>query len=269
MDNIPPPSTTVGRQLSPLMRIPSLRDCFLSDGGFDVDKYLQRQTALRQRLLWRTSSALNLTNVVGESLSIGNQARGTAAMGIKKTQAPRCVFSCKESADLELQVIKPNECQWWKMYVENHFMLEDSSLHVKFWMQFRVPYANYLELLQWIRDNTHFACWCGEKINNKMSSPIQLLVLGLLRYLGRGWTFDDMEEQTAISKEVHRTFFYAFIVFGSTSFYSRFVLTPLHLPEALSNMREYKVAGFPGCIGSTDCTHITTERCEYRLKNNH
>ena len=147
MDNIPPPSTTVGRQLSPLMRIPSLRDCFLSDGGFDVDKYLQRQTALRQRLLWRTSSALNLTNVVGESLSIGNQARGAAATGIKKTRAPRCVFSCKESADLELQVIKPNKCQWWKMYVENHFMLEDSSLHAKFWMQFRVPYANYLELL--------------------------------------------------------------------------------------------------------------------------
>ena len=34
-------------------------------------------------------------------------------------------------------------------------------------------------------------------------------------------------------------------------------------------MQEYKVAGFPGCVGSTDCTHITTERCEYWLKNNH
>ena len=148
-------------------------------------------------------------------------------------------------------------------------MLEDTSLRAKFRTWFRVPYAFFLELLQWIRDDARFARWCGEKINNKMSSPIQLMVLGLLRYLGRGWTFGDIEEQTTISKEVHRIFFHAFIDFGSTSLYSQFVLTPLHLPEALSNMREYEVAGFPGCIGSTDCTHITTERCEYRLKNNH
>ena len=148
--------------------------------------------------------------------------------------------------------------------MENHLMLEDSYLCAKFWTRFRVPYANYLELLQWIRDDTRFARWCGEKINNNMSSPIQLLVLGSLRYLGRGWTFDDIEEQTAISKEVHRTFFHAFINFGRKTLYSRFVLTPLHLPEALSNMQEYQVAGFPGCVGPTDCTHITTERCEYR-----
>jgi len=56
---------------------------------------------------------------------------------------------------------------------------------------------------------------------------------------------------------------------GCTSLYSQFVLTPVHLPEARSNMREYEVAGFPGCIGSTDCTHVTTKRCEYWLKNNH
>ena len=118
-------------------------------------------------------------------------------------------------------------------------------------------------------DNTRFARWCGAKVNNKMSSPIELLVLGSLRYLGRGWTFDDIEEQTAISREVHRTFFHVFIEFCSTSLYSRFVLTPVHLPEARSNMREYEIAGFPGCIGSTDCTHVTTKRCEYWLKNIH
>ena len=148
-------------------------------------------------------------------------------------------------------------------------MLKDSSMRAKFWTQFRVPYANYLELLQWIRDDTRFDHWCGDKINNKMSSPIQLLVLGSLRYFGQGWTFDNIEEQTAISKEVHCIFFHAFIDFGSTSLYSRFVITPLHLPEALSNIQEYKVAGFPRCVGSTDCTYITTERCEYQLKNNH
>jgi hypothetical protein len=121
----------------------------------------------------------------------------------------------------------------------------------------------------WIGDNTRFARWCGLKSKNKMSSQIELLVLGPLSYLGRRWTFDDIEEQTAISKEVHRLFFHTFINICSKTLYSWFVLTPLHLPEARSNMQEFEVAGFPGCVVSTDCTHITTERCEFRLKNNH
>jgi hypothetical protein len=34
-------------------------------------------------------------------------------------------------------------------------------------------------------------------------------------------------------------------------------------------MREYSQAGFPGCVGSSDCTHIATEKCQFNLKNNH
>ena len=51
----------------------------------------------------------------------------------------------------------------------------------------------------------------------KKNSPVKLLLLGLLRCLGRGWTFDDIEEQTAISINVHCKFFHAFIDFGCTT----------------------------------------------------
>ncbi len=108
--------------------------------------------------------------------------------------------------------------------------------------------------------------WCGFKSNNKKVSPVGLLVLGLLRYLGCGWTFDDCEESTAIDKEVHCCFFQVFIICGSTELYQKWVITPVNLPEANSNMHEYSEAGFPGCVGSCDCTHIVTKRCEYNLK---
>ncbi len=114
-----------------------------------------------------------------------------------------------------------------------------------------------------------FDRWCGYKPNNKQSSPIELLVLGSLRYLGRGFTFDDIEENTAISKEVHRTFFRRFVEFGSTVLYEKYVLTPDNVDEAKTHMREFEEAGFPGCVGSSDATHITTDRCEYNSKNNH
>ena len=94
-------------------------------------------------------------------------------------------------------------------------------------------------------------------------------MLGSLRYLGRGWTFDDIEENTAISNEVHRTFFHHFVEFGSTVLYDKYVLTPDNFNEAKTHMREFEEAGFPGCVGSSDATHITADRCEYNLKNNH
>ena len=40
------------------------------------------------------------------------------------------------------------------------------------------------------------------------ASPIDLLVLGSLRILTRNVTLDDLYEQTFISSEVHRVFFY-------------------------------------------------------------
>jgi hypothetical protein len=121
----------------------------------DVEKYLGRQVSAREWLLWRTSTTLNLIHGVDESFSAGVKARSLAP-GIKKTRAPRCVYGRKDSADSELHVTKPEECQWWGMYINNHLMLEDSSMRTKFQV-IRLPYSNYLELLQWIRDNTRFA----------------------------------------------------------------------------------------------------------------
>jgi hypothetical protein len=100
-------------------------------------------------------------------------------------------------------------------------------------------------------------------------SPVELLLLASLRYLGCGWTFDDCEESTAIDNDVHMTFFHVFLEFGSTVLYKKWVLTAVNLPKAMLNMKEYSVAGFPGCVGSSDCTHIVTDQCEYNLKNNH
>lgn len=68
---------------------------------------------------------------------------------------------------------------------------------------------------------------------------------------------------------MHRVFVHKCIDFGSTELYQKMVLTPVSVDDALSHMAEYQSAGLPGCIGSIDCTHIVTKRCEYNMKNNH
>jgi hypothetical protein len=87
---------------------------------------------------------------------------------------------------------------------------------------------------------------------------VELLLLGTLQYLGCGWTLNDCEESTVIDKDVHRCFFHVFIKFGYSVLYPKWVITPVHLSEAQWNMREFNLAGFPGCVGSCDCTHIVT-----------
>ena len=53
-----------------------------------------------------------------------------------------------------------------------------------------------------------------------------MLVLCVLRYLGRGWTVDDLEESTAISHETIRQFIHVFICFGSDTLYDKYVIAP-------------------------------------------
>ncbi len=139
----------------------------------------------------------------------------------------------------------------------------------RFCIRFRIPFPKYLKLVKQIKADDRFDQWCGFKKFKQTTSPIELLVLGSLPYLGRGWTFDGIEENMAISQEVHHTFFHIFIDFGSTVLHDKFVQNPVHLDEAKSNMVEYAESGLPGCVGSSDCMHILTEGCQYNLKNNH
>ncbi len=127
-------------------KLPSLRDCCSPDGNLDIQKYLQRQAAVRKWSRWRTSTALNLAAGFCESLSVVRAVQD-AAPAIKKTRAPRCVYGWKESADSELQIITPKECQWYKMYVSNFLMMEASSMRLKFCVRFQLPYPNCLDLL--------------------------------------------------------------------------------------------------------------------------
>jgi len=145
----------------------------------------------------------------------------------------------------------------YKAYVSNFLMLEEPESFIvkKFRERVRLPHPNFLQLVVSVSESELFDRWCGHKRNNKQASPIELLVLGSLQYLGCGWAFDDIEENTAVSKEVHRTFFHLFVEFGSTVLYEQYVLTPVFVNKAKTHMGEFEEAGFPGCVGSSDATH--------------
>lgn len=185
----------------------------------------------------------------------------------KKRRAKKSVMA-RRTDDGELEVITPKESNWYLLYVNNP-MVEDDRFLKKFRSRFRLPHNEYKKLVNKCKQEEMFSRWMRRDATGKESSPIELLILGSLRYLGRGWTFDDLEEATAISRDVHRVFFHKFIDYGSTKLYDEFVRYPTTHEEAREHMAEFAMAGLNGAVASTDATHVTSEKCEFNLRNNH
>lgn len=161
---------------------------------------------------------------------------------------------------VELHTIDAKDCHWNTTYFENP-ATDDKKFVNKFRRRFRCSYDCFLLLLEHVKEAQEFERWQRKDAVGRSSSPIQLLVLGTLRYLGRGWTFDDLEEATSISEETFRQFFHVFIRWGSTVLYDKYVKYPKEEHEAAVHTQEMEQAGFSGCIASTDATHVCMLRC--------
>ena len=97
----------------------------------------------------------------------------------------------------------PRQSWWYNAYIDKPD-LESEEFHRKFRLRFRLPYPQFIELVDFIENDDAFSRWHRglQSALKVQASPISLLVLALLRYVGRGWTFDDCAESTAISHDL-------------------------------------------------------------------
>lgn len=186
----------------------------------------------------------------------------------KKRRSPTpSNFMRRDSATGQLVPFKPEDSNWYNMYVVSS--PQTDAQHKKFRRRFRMPYQSYLNFLEDARTENWFPKTGKPDATGKPGAPLELLVLGALRFIGRGWTFDDLEEATAISEERHRRFLHEFLKAGATHMYDRWVTMPQDAADAEAHLHEYGQAGFPGCPFSSDGTHVVSEKIQARLKNIH
>ena len=164
----------------------------------------------------------------------------------------------------------PNDAlssEWYKRYVLEFRKHKNRRHSEKFRRRFRMPYTSFSELVDTARTDNWFPSY--EKCNalGQKGVPLEILILGALRYLGRGWTYDDISERTGVSEEVHRIFFKAFVKAVRNHMYPVWVKRPETDEEIADCMSEFTEAGFNGCIGSADVTRVIIEKCHARLKN--
>jgi hypothetical protein len=104
------------------------------------------------------------------------------------------------------------------------------------------------------------------RATSRICVAFRRLLLVSLRYLGRGLTFDDLEEYTAIHEETHRQFFHKFIEFASTALFCEYVQMPTTVEEYKRSQLQYDIGRLTGCGFSTDATNVVMWRCSHNLK---
>jgi hypothetical protein len=70
-----------------------------------------------------------------------------------------------------------------------------------------MPRQQLLELVAKAQFENWFPKAKKKDCTGRIGHPLVLLVTGSLQYLGRGFTFDDLEEATYILESSHRFFF--------------------------------------------------------------
>jgi DDE superfamily endonuclease len=235
----------------------TLLECTSRDGSVDSARYLlylqkQHEISILER------------NLIDERLLDGEREEVPKPRQ-KKKRSVKSLRPYYFDQDGRAVFLKPKETVWYHLYVSGP-ALDSKVFHDKFRRRFRLPYDDFRSLLERVKGDEAFGRWRRKDAVGSHPSPIELLLLGTLRYLGRGLTFDDLEEYTAISEETHRVFFHVFIKFGAEVLHPELVKYPVNATEYETHRKEFDVGGLTGAGWSTDATNVIMWRCEHNLK---
>ena len=130
--------------------------------------------------------------------------------------------------------LKPRKTFWCMFYL-NSPQIGNTYYENKFRDRFRLPYKSFKELLDEVKIHPLFKRWMHKRVDTNV--VLGFLLLGTLRYLGRGWTFDELGEATSMSMYVHRDFFHIFVKFGQEYLYTKHVKYPTKSNEMEAHTR--------------------------------
>jgi hypothetical protein len=254
----------------------TISDCFKEDGTLDEALLFKfNQEKARQQTVEATANQKINAAIMEAFLFEEEEGDSVTASQPPKRRRKEKGLVFYTTVSGERKVMPPTMSFWYNFYCSPEVRAKtdhEPKFLKKFRRRFRLPYPSYLDLCEMIiADPIYFQCWKpGTKdAMGKPCAPIHLLILTSLRYLGRGWTFDDCEEATAISEDVCHVFFHEFVLYGQKVLFPKYVVAPRTQAEAESCMAEFALAGFPGCIGSMDASHVCLERVEFRLRQPH
>ena len=233
----------------------TLQDC-LVDGRVDIIRYIY----YKRRMDDLDESFDLLLNQSGmKKRKLCDFAESNAIIKSKKSRTCRKNKLLIRHENGELMELKPCHTIWYRLYV--HSPPQNERMQKLFRNRFRLPYDLFIDLVDDVSNHELFSRWTNTDCTGSLPSNLKLLLLGSLRYIGRSWTFDDIEEANGISREVNRKFFIAFIQYGSSIMYKKYVIDKAININNPTNEILFRMAGMNGCLGSSDATHVIMLKC--------
>ena len=227
-----------------------------ASGAFNVKEYLKHKDDFLTELRHQMAEIESTSNARLPRYSRCNKRRYRRGLGLVR----------ENGRVLKSEIFHSG---WYQNYVRSPKIDDDVAMKL-FRRRFRMPYDAWQKLLAECRTSPIFNRWNNTTDAIGIScTPLELLVLGALRYLGRGWTFDDISEATGIGKETHRVFFHEIATYGSTELYDKYVTIPASFEEATACSNEFEKVGMPDAIGSTDAVNIVMDKCTWRMRQAH
>jgi hypothetical protein len=149
---------------------------------------------------------------------------------------------------------------WGQMLQDASLAVEGSWINRKFRRRFRLPFSMFLEVVEECKEHNVF----GIAVR-KSKIAIEFKLLSCLKILGRDLCADEIDENLNIGESTVNKFFKMFITNYAAAMFSKYVYVPEG--EEMDRVEEvYRHMGFPGCIGSMDCTHIFWDKCPEKLR---
>jgi hypothetical protein len=144
---------------------------------------------------------------------------------------------------------------WGKMLTDPEIENPHSLVARKFRRRFRVPYPLFNDVIlpQCIDHNVF-------DMKGTSTIPVVFKLLIVLRIMGRDAVADDCAELSFVGESTCHTIFKQFVTAYSDIFYPIYVAFPRG-EEMNDVMETYRRLGFPGCVGSIDCTHVKWAAC--------
>ena len=250
----------MGQDISKAFTPPPLtfRDCFV-DGCVDVAKFTIYTESMNEEELFESNEfSNNNKRKCSQEESVTTSSK--KARSIKKHP-----FLCRAN-DGSLHEATPEDSTRYCLYLQQPPV--GRRLLKIFRRRFRIPYSVFVSMCNEIKNHELFHRWTCTDASGVPPSDIRLLFLGTLRYLGRAHMFDDACESTYISGDVHRVFFNAFLEYGSTVLYEKYVLSPLVTMDKSCIEKLFNTSALNGCYGSSDGTHIGLLSCPSWAFNN-
>jgi len=156
-----------------------------------------------------------------------------------------------------MKVIDFWQTPWGRMLRHDGLKDEYSYQSRKFRRRFRLPHQVFERLTQDCKEKEIFKV-SGSRI------PVELKVLACLRILGRDACCDDIEEMSEIAESTVNAVFKQFVTGCVAKLFESYVNVPVD--DELQTIKEtYARLGFPGCVGSMDCTHVPWAMCPVSL----